>query len=154
MTAQDRPSKPPVEIGWCEYVSLPELGLGGIKAKIDTGARSCSLHAEQCEPFKRDGVPWVRFAVPIASEIDPVIEAELVGERLVKSSNGLGESRYVIRTPLLIGNIRRNTVVTLTDRQAMEFPMLVGRAALGRRFLVNVARKYVLVPEPGPEPLL
>lgn len=148
MQPEARPDKPPIEIGWCEHVSLPDLGLRGIKAKIDTGARSCSLHAEQCEQFKRDGAAWIRFVVPIDPDLDPVIEAPLMGERVVKSSNGLEERRFVIKSPLKLGRIKLNTVITLTDRQAMEFPMLIGRAALGRRFLVNVARKYALDP-PG-----
>lgn len=144
MPMEETRSKPPIEIGWCEHVSLPDLGLSGIKAKIDTGARSCSLHAENIVRFERDGRDWLRFDVPVDPNFDPVIEAPLMGERVVKSSNGLEETRFIIKTPLKMGRKKLNTVITLTDRQAMEFPMLIGRAALGRRFLVNVARKYTL----------
>ena len=123
-------------VGWRELVDLPGIGLTGIPAKIDTGARTSSLHARVLERFEKDGKPYVRFAVDwdnIAHEG----EAVQVAMRGITSSNGETQRRYVIKSPLRIGGMRFRAEISLADRSDMKFPMLIGRSALRRRFLVD-----------------
>lgn len=133
-------------VGWRELVSLPELGLAGIPAKIDTGARTSSLHAQVLDQFERDGKPFVRFAVNwegIAHEG----EAVQVDMRGITSSNGDTQRRYVIKTPLVIGNVSFRAELSLADRSDMKFPMLIGRTALRRRFVVDSGHSWLQSPE-------
>jgi hypothetical protein len=133
-------------IGWREWVGLPGLQTPWIKAKIDTGARSSSLHAFDVEVFERSGRDWVRFAVHPwqRSDDDAVaVEAEVIDWRSIKSSSGQSDERPVIRTDLRIGEDTHMVEVTLARRDEMGFRMLVGREALRRRFLVDPGRSYL-----------
>lgn len=119
-------------------IDLPELGLSRIPAKIDTGARTSSLHATVLEQFRRDGEDFVRFAVDFPQTgVRQVCEAVHVDVRGITSSNGETQRRYVIKTPLLIGDVRFRAEISLADRSDMKFPMLVGRSSLRRRFVVD-----------------
>jgi hypothetical protein len=129
----------PALIGWRERVKLPRLGIGTIIAKIDTGARSAALHAEAVE---QHGV-HVRFRVPVKGR-EHACEAVLVGRRRVKSSSGHGETRLVIETDVVIGAHRFPIEVTLTNRTDMGVPMLLGRAAISGRFVVEPARSFIV----------
>lgn len=134
-------------IGWREWVSLPDLGVPLIKAKVDTGARSSSLHAFDLEYFERDGAPWVRFEVHPwqRSNADvSVVEAPLADRRNVRSSSGAPQLRPVIRTRVGFGKKARLADVTLTRRDEMGFRMLVGREAIRRAYLVDPGRSYQL----------
>ena len=137
--------KEPCEIGWCELVSLPDLGITDVHAKIDSGAATSSLHAVRIEPFDRDGGQWVAFTIP-KSPASPALrcEAKLVAKRLIKSSNGRSQQRYVIETTMQLGPLTWVGHMTLANRQSMAFPILVGRRALRRGFLVNSARRWIL----------
>ena len=141
----------PVEIGWCELVDLPELGLGGMHAKIDSGARTSSLHATRIRLFERDGNRWVRFRSPRSPGHDPVdIEAPLIEKRMITSSNGAQQERLVIGTKVRLGDFEWEGQLTLANRTPMAFPVLVGRRALRRGFLVNSAKRWMLgKPEKG-----
>lgn len=133
-------------IGWREWVGLPALDTPWIKAKIDTGARSSSLHAFDLERFERDGAPWVRFSVHPwqRSDLDAhSVEVPVVDWRSVRSSSGQTDRRPVIRTGLRIGDSVHDVEVTLARRDEMGFRMLVGREALRRRFLVDPGRSYL-----------
>ncbi len=133
--------------GWREWVSLPELGVDMIKAKIDTGARTSALHAFRVEPFSRDGRPMVRFRVhPVQRHRHPdlLCEAPLLGERKVVSSNGQHEMRFVITTRLRIGVRSWPIEITLTDRDEMGFRMLLGRQAVTGHFLVDPGSSFRL----------
>lgn len=130
--ADDRPDAP-LTLGWEEWVALPELGLPAIKAKVDTGARTSALHAFLIEPFGPAEKPRVRFGVnPIPGKPEVVIfcSADLIDRREITSSNGETELRFVIRTVLQVGDRRRPIEVSLTNRDAMAYRMLIGRQAL------------------------
>ena len=93
-------------LGWEEWVSLPELGLPAIVAKIDTGAKTAALHATAIEPFGSERRPYVRFKVhpvPDKPEIEINCSAKVVDRREITSSNGETELRYVIETNVRIG---------------------------------------------------
>jgi hypothetical protein len=136
--AADRPV-----IGWREWVSLPDLGVRWVKAKVDTGARSSSLHAWDVEVDEAGAV--VRFAVhPLQADDDlavPVV-APLVEERDVRSSNGDVERRPVVAVTAVVAGVAVPIELTLTARDEMGFRMLLGRTAVRRRFLVDPGRSF------------
>lgn len=132
--------------GWREWVSLPELGIPKIKAKLDTGARTSSLHAFDVQPFTRDGVEMVRFKVhPIQRDSRTVITAEAprVDTRTVRSSSGHETHRDVIRADIEMLGQRWPMEITLARRDAMGFRLLLGRQALRGRFLVDPGRSFI-----------
>jgi len=132
-------------IGWREWVGLPELGIPQIKAKVDTGARSSSLHAFDIEPFKRRRATWVRFSIhPIQRRSDHIVEveAEVVEYRSVRSSNGKSSQRPVISTAVELLGFTWPIELTLAGRDEMGFRMLLGREAFRRRFVVDAGRSY------------
>lgn len=133
-------------IGWREKVSLPELAISTVKAKIDTGARSSALHAFDIEIFKKGEVDFVRFKVhPVQRSRKKVIAAEaaLLDMREVRNSGGKAESRPVISTLVSLGGKQWPIELTLTDRDQMGFRMLLGRQAVRHRFLVDAGGSYV-----------
>jgi hypothetical protein len=135
-----------IAMGWREWIQLPELGIKRVKAKVDSGARSSSLHAEQIELFDARGQMGVRFVVlPLQrSRLRPVAcQALLHDERYVKSSNGSRELRPVIRTAVSWGGQLWEIDITLTSRDLMGFRMLLGREAIRRRYLVDTGRSYL-----------
>lgn len=135
-------------VGWRELVHLPELGLRGIPAKIDTGARTSSLHGVVLDEFERDGEKYVRFAVDFERpHVRQICEAVHVDIRGITSSNGETQYRYVIKTPLKIGDIRFRAEISLADRSDMKFPMLIGRSSLRRRFVVDSGYSWLQTPE-------
>ncbi len=120
-------------IGWREWVALPELGVPAVKAKIDTGARTSALHAFEIHDFTRAGHPWVRFGLhPLTRRQDIVItcEAPVIDRRHVSDSGGHKEQRFVIATPVRLGAWSWPIEITLTNREDMQFRMLLGRTAL------------------------
>jgi hypothetical protein len=136
---------PLLQVGWRELVDLPELGLAGIPAKIDTGARTSSLHAHVLDDFVRGGERFVRFAV----DWDGVrhhCEAIHVDVRGITSSNGDQQTRFVIKTPLRIGSLKFRAEISLADRSQMQFPMLIGRTALRRRMVVDSGHSWLQSP--------
>lgn len=141
---------PPPErriLGWREWVALPDLGVRDIKAKLDTGARTSSLHAFHLERYAHQGVAMVRFEVhPVqrSRTASVAVEAEVVDERMVRSSDGREETRPVIVTTLEMGGQTWPIELTLTRRDAMGFRMLLGRQALRRRAVVDPGRSYAL----------
>lgn len=133
-------------IGWREWLHLPGLDIEAIKAKVDTGARSSSLHAYGIERFRRRGVRMVRFLVhPIQRNFRTTVQAEapLVDLRKVRSSSGVASLRPVILTEVELLGERWEIEITLTRRDAMGFRMLLGRQAVRGRFLVDPNRSYV-----------
>jgi hypothetical protein len=134
-------------IGWREWLSLPELGIPGIKAKIDTGARSSALHTHDYEVFQRDDKDYVRFHLhPLVkkSAIELSCEAPLLGYRNVKDSGGHSQKRPFIRTRARVGEIEWEIDLSLTNRENMKFRMLLGRAALAQNFAVDPSSSYLV----------
>jgi len=135
-------------IGWREWISLPELGLPFIKAKIDTGARTSCLHAFDVKPFNKDSEEWVRFGIhPYQNDSGREIycEAKVLDKRTVTDSGGHKEERYVISTKLELPDKQYLTAeITLSNRDSMRFRMLLGRTAMETNFTVNPAESYML----------
>ncbi|GAA3671074.1 hypothetical protein FB459_0176 [Yimella lutea] len=139
------PSESNLTVGWREWVCLPDLGVDWVKAKLDTGARTSSIHAYEVQEFERDGVDWVRFDVrPWQKSTDDIVAAELPvhDRRDIRSSNGQIQRRIVVSTTLSIADRRIPAEFTLTDRDEMGFRMLVGREALRQGFLVDSGHSY------------
>jgi len=133
-------------LGWREWVGLPELKLAGIKAKIDTGARSSALHAFAIEPYRKDGQRWVMFAIhPLQQRCDVSIEchAPVKDRRMVTDSGGHKQRRYVIETQLVLGQSAIRAEMTLTNRDTMRFRMLLGRTAMDARFIIDPGASYL-----------
>jgi len=136
---------PETTIGWREWLALPDLGIPAIKAKVDTGARTSSLHAFYLEPFEEDGKRKVRFRIhPLQKrkDVELTCVAEVIDRRMVSDSGGHREMRYVIRSKVMVGVVGLDVEITLTDRDPMQFRMLLGRTALAENFLVNPALSY------------
>lgn len=132
-------------IGWREWVALPDLDLGRIKAKVDSGARSSSLHAFDIVEYEQDGQPWVEFKVhPIQLSDRRIVTARspVADSRMIRSSNGTAERRYVIQTALKLLGQEWKVDLTLTDRNQMRFRMLLGREAFRGRFLLDAGKSY------------
>lgn len=139
-------------VGWREWLSLPDLGINSIKAKVDTGARTSAIHAFEVDPFEKDGKTWVRFALhPNQGETDTVIwcEAEVIDQRKVTDSGGHTEQRFVILTNVCLGSKTWPIEVTLTNRDNMLFRMLLGRTAMtAGHIVVNPALSFLAGQKP------
>lgn len=134
-------------IGWRECVGLPGLGIGAVKAKIDTGARTSALHAFFVEPFDKGGLEHVRFGIhPLQkrTDIEVICEALVSDRRWVSDSGGHREQRYVIEAPVHMGGLIWPVEITLTSRDSMLFRMLLGRTAIKGRMMVDPERSYVV----------
>lgn len=133
-------------IGACEWVALPELGIERLRARVDTGAKSCALHATEIETFVRDGQEWIAFRAHLGHprpSRDRRCEAALKGVRQVRSTSGRLEERYTIRTAIVIGHSRWAVDITLADRSRMRHRMLLGRTAMENHALVYPARTFL-----------
>jgi hypothetical protein len=131
-------------IGWREWLALPDLGVGAVKAKIDSGARTSALHVDTIDCRERDGVTWLHFSVATGRRQAAPIEcmAPAIARRNVTDSGGHTTLRWFIRTRVELGGIGFETEINLTNRRNMLFPMLLGRSALGQRFLLDPAASY------------
>lgn len=146
MQAARRPAGDPsgFDIGWCEHVALPELDVK-LRAKIDTGARSCALHVTAMREvaFDDDGHVLMDVAIPDERGRSRTLRVMVVEYTHVKDSGGHTERRPVVETLLAMGGRAWRVRVTLTDRGDMRFPMLVGRSALGPEMRVHPTRRYL-----------
>ncbi|MBL1142643.1 MAG: ATP-dependent zinc protease [Proteobacteria bacterium] len=135
-------------IGWKEWLALPELGIPAIKAKIDTGARTSSLHTYQLERFSKNGKDLVRFDIhPLQkrSDISVGCESEVIDVRIVKDSGGHEEERFFIKTPVQLNDKSWDIEISLTNRENMLFRMLLGRTGLtSGHLLVDSSIHYAL----------
>lgn len=133
-------------IGGVEWVALPDLGLPPLRARIDTGAHTSSLHAENLELFYRDGARWVRFRVPNRMR-KPTrwwdCEAAIACWRSVRCTSGESERRPVIQTTLELGERRWSVDLNLTSRERMRYHFLLGRSAMADGILVNPGHVFL-----------
>lgn len=129
-------------IGSEEWCALPDLGIPAIRVRVDSGAKTSALHAFNIRQFRRGGTLWVSFEVhPLQKNRRTIVrcEAEVVDKRIVKSSSGIGEKRYVVRTELQLNDEHWPVELTLSNRDSMGYRMLLGREAMVGRVLVDPA---------------
>jgi hypothetical protein len=143
------PSGGPVVVGWKEYLSLPSLGIGRLKAKLDTGARTSSLHVESFTSLETlpDGTEVAEVTIGTDRrhpERTVTARVTVLGRVRVTDSGGHPEVRPVVETELVLGTVRKTIRVTLTNRSGMLFRMILGRKALEGDFVVDASRKYLL----------
>ena len=139
MVERTRQAKP--VLGWREWLALPDLGIHAIRAKVDTGARSSALHVDTLECFQSGGREWVRFTVATGAGL-VVVESTVHDRRPVTDSGGHASERIFLRTALSLAGQAYPVEINLTSRRNMLFPMLLGRTALARHFLVDPARSF------------
>lgn len=140
-----------ITFGWREWLALPDLGLPAIKAKVDTGARTSALHAFEVSPYRQNDRQYVEFKIhPLQNDLDTIVtcHAEVFDRREVTDSGGHTESRWVILTPVIIGDYSWPIELTLTARDSMKFRMLLGRNAIKNRALVDSAKSYLVGKKP------
>lgn len=129
-------------IGSEEWCAFPTLGIPAIKSRVDSGAKTSSIHAFNIQIFKRNNQSWVSFEIhPLQQDRNTSVrcEAPVIDRRTIKSSSGESEKRYVIRVPMQIGDLECDVELTLTNRDSMGYRMLLGREAMMHRFLVDPA---------------
>lgn len=137
-------------IGSIEVCDLPDIGISDLQIRVDTGAKTSSLHVDNLETFTQQGKPWVRFDIhPDVYDIEKVTSCEsaLHDVRSIKSSNGASEERYVIKTQIRLGDQSWPIDITLTNRSDMSYLMLFGRQGMGGRVLVDPSKTFLLANE-------
>ena len=139
--------KPKRVVGWKENAALPDLNVKNVIAKIDTGANLASIDAADIKIVSRDKVKYVKFKVMKRNNTVRKTSAPLEGYKRIKSSNGDVERRPYIKTTLLMDGITKKIELTLTDRGPIEYTMLIGRKALGRRLVVNPSISFSTKPD-------
>jgi ribosomal protein S6--L-glutamate ligase len=134
-------------IGWKEWFSLESLGLPAIKAKIDTGAKTSSLHAFNIKSFYVEDVEYVKFYIhPLQKNkvMTRICVVPVFDRRMVCDSGGKKEKRFVIKSKLQIGKKELEIEITLANRDSMTFRMLLGRDAVKQAgMMVDTARSFV-----------
>jgi len=131
-------------IGWTEYVDFPLWGIDGLKAKVDTGARTSALHVEDLKPLRGGEVEFHVILCRKRKNKKVLVRAKAVKWAKVRSSTGEYHKRCFVKTLIRIGHITKEIEVTLVSREKMIFRMLIGRKALEDDFLVDVDRRTVL----------
>ncbi|WP_430811143.1 MULTISPECIES: 30S ribosomal protein S6--L-glutamate ligase [unclassified Carboxylicivirga] len=134
-------------VGCEEWCNFPQLNIPGIKARVDSGAKTSALHAVNISPFQKNDQQWISFDVhPLQKDGRTTIhcEAPLQDKRQVKSSSGNIEVRYVIKALLSVGHESWEIEVTLTNRDSMGYRMLLGRQAMSGKLLVDPEASFVL----------
>ena len=133
-------------IGWRENAALPDLKIKQVIAKIDTGANIATIDAADIKFVTRKDVKYVKFTVKKRNNTVRKTSAPLAGFKRIRSSNGDVERRPYIKTDILMDGITKNIELTLTDRGPMDYTMLIGRKALGRRWMVNPSISFLTSP--------
>ncbi len=151
--------EPKLRVGWQEWISLPELGQDSLRVKVDTGARTSSLHAWSIVPAGKteDGSPARKISIKLGEgSADAGASRSLVVPvrryATVTLSSGRKERRPVILTRIQIGPVEKIIEVNVTNREAMRFRMILGRSALEGDFVVDVTEEFLLGFPPGEKP--
>lgn len=132
--------------GWIENVRI-QPGDITLKAKLDTGATTSSLHAEDIEKFERDGEDWVRFFTRDPNADERVkVEREVSRRVKIVRHNGPSQRRVVVKIGVCVGNIYRESEASLIDRSNFTYPILIGRNFLEERILVDSAETFTTDP--------
>ena len=133
-------------VGWKEHAALPDLKVKDVIAKMDTGANLASIDASEIKYSTKGGIKHVNFKIMKRNNTVRKTSAPLAGFKRIKSSNGDIERRPYIKTTLLVDGISKKIELTLTDRGPMDYTMLIGRKALGRRWVVNPSVSFLTKP--------
>ena len=147
MTPPSDATPRPLLIGWKERLDFPEWGLRNVRVKIDTGARTSALGVEACELVEADGRRVARLRLAPyrrRPERTAVVEAPVLRMVHVTNSGGGREERPLIGALIRLGPVCKRIRLTITSREGLRFPMILGREALAGSFVVDVGRKYVL----------
>ena len=134
--------KPKIDIGWREWVSLVDFKDFYLKAKIDTGATISALHATHIEQFEVEGDKYVKFRLH-QSKSYKMIEKPVVGYKMIKNSFGKKQLRPLINISIKIGNNTIDTIITLTTRSRMTYPVLIGRSTLNNNYRINPRKSFL-----------
>lgn len=130
-------------VGRVEWVRLPQFNLK-LEARIDTGARNCSLNAINPKEIEINGIKYVEFITFDSQKKELKLKAKIAKIKTIKSAGGSATRRYVIKTTVILGNVERDVFITLHDRTNMEYPFLVGRNLLRGKFIVDVSHSHLL----------
>lgn len=133
----------PTVVGWREFIDLPAWGIVGVRAKIDTGARTSAMHVAAIELIGEDRVRFEVVYRERPGRLTKWVEAELVRQSMVRPSSGRSQARPVVRTVIRIGGREHEAEISLVNRKGMLCRMLVGRKALEGTFLVDPGRTHV-----------
>ncbi len=141
-------------IGWMDVVDLPDLGAYGIPAKIDTGARTSVLHCSHIRLVKKGRKQYVEFRPLDERHGDqrPTHTLPFHSERRVRNSFGQEENRYIVHATIVLFNEIHPIELSLRDRSGMEFPILLGRAFIRKKFVVDVTKKNLSRKKMLPKP--
>jgi hypothetical protein len=134
-------------VGVLEHCDLPQLAIENLNVRVDTGATTSSLHVDNIEEFVRDGKKWVSFDIhPDIHDVNEIVrrEARVKDIRKVKSSTATRERRYMIKTTIVMADMKWPIYLTLTDRSEMTYLMLLGREAMAGRLIVDPEHEYML----------
>ena len=134
--------KSKIDIGWREWISLIEYNNFYLKAKIDTGARMSALHATHIKEYDNQGCKYVRFRL-YQSDAYKMIKKPIVGYKTIKNSFGKKQLRPLINMSIKIGDNVIDTVITLTRRSRMTYPVLIGRSSLANNYRINPKQSYL-----------
>lgn len=132
-----------ITVGWLERISLPDWGIDRLVAKIDTGAKTSAIHAENIEELEGDRVKFEVITSRSAKAKPTVIETDIARKTIVRSSSGKAQTRYVVKTTLCMSGVCRKIEITLSSRKRMSRRMLVGRTTLAGNFIVDASQTHL-----------
>ncbi|QEN09412.1 hypothetical protein EXM22_16030 [Oceanispirochaeta crateris] len=133
-------------IGWREWASFPDWGIDYIKVKIDSGAKTSSIHVDDLVYFEKENTSWVRFKVSPwqkSNEDQMTVESPVHSQREIRSSSGYLEKRPVVVVLLKVAGKVLEVELSLTNRSKMGFRMLLGREALNGNFQIITGKSYL-----------
>ena len=133
--------KPTIDIGWREWISLVDFKNFHLKAKIDTGATISALHATHIEEFNFKGLKYVKRLYH--SKSYKMIKKPVIGYKMIKNSFGKKQLRPLINISIKIGNNTIDTIITLTTRSRMTYPVLIGRSTLDNNYRINPRKSFL-----------